>query len=80
MSKPLEGKVGLVFGVANKRSIAWGIAQAWAQAGASLIFNYQGERLKENVEELAATFGAHTPVAPCDVSRDEDIMKFFDFV
>ena len=63
MSKPLEGKVGVVFGVANKRSIAWGIAQAWAQAGARLIFNYQGERLKENVEELAATFGADTPVA-----------------
>jgi enoyl-[acyl-carrier protein] reductase I len=77
MSKPLEGKVGVVFGVANKRSIAWGIAQAWAQAGAKLIFNYQGERLKENVEELAATFGANTPVAPCDVSRDEDIAKFF---
>jgi len=80
MSKPLEGKTGLVFGVANKRSIAWGIAQAWAQAGARLIFNYQGERLKENVEELAATFGPETPVFPCDVSRDEDIAKFFDFV
>ncbi|NBR96577.1 MAG: enoyl-ACP reductase [Verrucomicrobia bacterium] len=76
----LAGKVGLVFGVANKRSIAWGIAKAWADAGAKLIFNYQGERLKENVEELAATFGADTPVAPCDVSRDEDIAKFFDFV
>ncbi|NCW28269.1 MAG: SDR family oxidoreductase, partial [Verrucomicrobia bacterium] len=79
-SKSLEGKVGLVFGVANKRSIAWGIAKAWADAGAKLIFNYQGERLKENVEELAATFGADTPVAPCDVSRDEDLSKFFDFV
>lgn len=76
----LAGKVGLVFGVANKRSIAWGIAKAWAEAGAKLIFNYQGERLKENVEELAATFGADTPVAPCDVSRDEDITKFFEFV
>lgn len=76
----LAGKVAVVFGVANKRSIAWGIAKAWADAGAQLIFNYQGERLKENVEELAATFGAHTPVAPCDVSRDEDIAKFFEFV
>ena len=73
----LAGKVGLVFGVANKRSIAWGIAKAWADAGAKLIFNYQGERLKDNVEELAATFGAETPVAPCDVSRDEDIAKAF---
>ena len=48
----LAGKIGLVFGVANKRSIAWAIAKAWAAAGARLIFNYQGERLKENVEEL----------------------------
>ena len=78
-SQSLKGKVGLVFGVANKRSIAWGIAKAWSDAGAKLIFNYQGDRLKENVEELAATFGAETPVAPCDVSRDEDIAKFFDF-
>lgn len=76
----LDGKVGLVFGVANKRSIAWGIAQAWAQAGVKLIFNYQGERLKENVEELTATFGPDTPLAPCDVSKDEDIKSFFDFV
>ena len=52
----LEGKIGLVFGVANKRSIAWAIAKAWAAAGARLIFNYQGERLKENVEELVAEF------------------------
>ena len=80
MSKVLDGKTAVVFGVANKRSIAWGIAQAWAQAGAKLIFNYQGERLKENVEELAATFGAETPVGPCDVSRDEDLAKFFEFV
>jgi enoyl-[acyl-carrier protein] reductase I len=42
----LAGKVGVVFGVANKRSIAWAIAKAWAEAGAKLIFNYQGERLK----------------------------------
>ena len=48
----LAGKVGVVFGVANKRSIAWAIARAWAAAGARLIFNYQGERLKDNVEEL----------------------------
>jgi enoyl-[acyl-carrier protein] reductase I len=49
----LTGKVGVVFGVANKRSIAWAIAKAWGAAGARLIFNYQGERLKENVEELS---------------------------
>ena len=48
----LSGKTGVVFGVANKRSIAWAIAKAWHKAGAKLIFNYQGERLKENVQEL----------------------------
>jgi enoyl-[acyl-carrier protein] reductase I len=73
----LEGKVGLVFGVANKRSIAWGIAQAWARAGAKLIFSYQGERLKENVEDLTAELGTGVPFFPCDVTRDEDITSFF---
>src|SRR5436305_3193730 len=52
----LAEKVGVVFGVANKRSIAWAIAKACAAAGARLIFNYQGERLKENVEELVGEF------------------------
>ena len=47
MEQILAGKTGVVFGVANKRSIAWAIAKAWAAAGAKLIFNYQGERLKE---------------------------------
>ena len=74
---PLTGKTGVIFGVANKRSIAWAIAQAWHKAGAKLIFNYQGDRLKENVEELAATFGAATMVASCDVGSDEEIERFF---
>ncbi len=73
----LEGKTGLVFGVANKRSIAWAIAQAWANAGAKLIFSYQGDRIKANVEELTAELGADTPFYPCDVSRDEEIAGFF---
>src|SRR5256886_14963205 len=73
----LAGKVGLVFGVANKRSIAWAIAKAWAAAGAKLIFNYQGERLKENVEELVGGFGEGAPLWPCDVSGEEDIAEFF---
>lgn len=75
--KPLQGKTGVVFGVANKRSIAWAIAQAWAEAGASLIFNYQGERLKENLEQLTGTFGEDTPMYPCDVSSDEELDGFF---
>src|SRR2546428_475506 len=76
----LQGKTGIVFGVANKRSIAWAIAQAWREAGARLAFTYQGERLKENVEELAGTFGKDTPLYPCDVTRDEDITRVFESV
>ena len=73
----LDGKLGLVFGVANKRSIAWAIAQAWAREGARLAFTYQGERLKENVEELAATFGPDTLLLPCDVTKDDEIARVF---
>ena len=74
---PLAGKTGVIFGVANKRSIAWAIAQAWHQAGARLMFNYQGDRVKENVEELAGAFGADTLIAPCDVGSDAEIERFF---
>src|SRR5438093_2513963 len=76
----LAGKIGVLFGVANKRSIAWAIAKAWAAAGARLIFNYQGERLKENVEELVGEFGEQTPLFPCDVSSDDEIRAFFENV
>jgi enoyl-[acyl-carrier protein] reductase I len=76
----LAGKTGVVFGVANKRSIAWAIAKAWAAAGARLIFNYQGERLKENVEELVAEFGEGVPLFPCDVGSDSEIANFFQQV
>jgi enoyl-[acyl-carrier protein] reductase I len=76
----LAGKTGVVFGVANKRSIAWTIAQAWAREGAKLAFTYQGERVKENVEELAGTFGADTLILPCDVTKDEDIANVFQAV
>jgi enoyl-[acyl-carrier protein] reductase I len=73
----LNGKIGLVVGVANKRSIAWAIAQAWHKAGATLAFTYQGERLKENVEELVGTFGQDTLLVPCDVTKDGDIDNVF---
>lgn len=76
----LDGKIGIVFGVANKRSIAWAIARAWAGAGARLVFTYQGERLRENVEELAGTFGADTLILPCDVTQDDQIAAVFDAV
>ena len=67
----------MVFGVANKRSIAWAIAQAWHEAGAELAFTYQGERLKDNVQQLAETFGADTLITECDVTKDEDIERVF---
>jgi enoyl-[acyl-carrier protein] reductase I len=76
----LAGKFGVVFGVANKRSIAWAIAQSWAKEGAKLAFTYQGERLKENVEELGATFGSDTLILPCDVTRDDQIAEVFNTV
>src|ERR1017187_9463183 len=73
----LEGKIGIVFGVANKRSIAWAIAQAWAKEGAKLAFTYQGERLKDNVTELTGTFGSDTLLLPCDVTKDDEIARVF---
>ncbi len=73
----LEGKIGVVFGVANRRSIAWAIAQAWAREGARLAFTYQGDRVKENVEELAGAFGADTLILPCDVTKDDEIARVF---
>ncbi len=76
----LDGKLGIVFGVANQRSIAWAIAQAWAREGAKLAFTYQGDRVKENVEELAGAFGADTLILPCDVTKDEEIASVFKIV
>lgn len=72
----LEGKYGIVFGVANKRSIAWAIAQSLAGAGMRLAFSYQGERLRENVEELASTLPGSILI-PCDVTVDADIDAVF---
>jgi enoyl-[acyl-carrier protein] reductase I len=75
----LEGKHGLILGIANKRSIAWGIAQSVAREGARLAVTYQGERLEENVRELAA--GLKDPlILPCDVSRDADLTAVADAV
>jgi len=68
----LEGKHGLILGIANKRSLAWGIAQSVAREGARLAVTYQGDRLEENVRELAAGLD-HPVILPCDVSRDDDL-------
>ena len=68
----LEGKTGLILGIANKRSLAWGIAQAVSREGARLAVTFQGERLEENVRDLAANL-KDPVILPCDVSRDEDL-------
>jgi enoyl-[acyl-carrier protein] reductase I len=68
----LDGKRGLILGVANKRSIAWGIAQSVSREGARLALTYQGERLEENVRELAASL-KDPVILPCDVTRDDDL-------
>jgi enoyl-[acyl-carrier protein] reductase I len=71
-----EGKTGLVFGVANKRSIAWAIAKRLAEGGARLAFTYQGDRIEKTVRELAAQ--ADSPlVTACDVRSDEEIDRVF---
>ncbi len=75
----LEGKTGIIFGVANKRSIAWGIAQALAREGMRLAFTYQGDRLKESVESLTSTM-AGTILLPCDVTNDAEITTVFNTV
>jgi enoyl-[acyl-carrier protein] reductase I len=72
----MTGKRGLVMGVANDRSIAWGIARAVAEQGAELAFTYQGEALEKRVRPLATSIGAKL-VLPCDVSTDESIDKAF---
>lgn len=65
-------------GIANKRSIAWGIAQAFAREGANMLFTYQGDRLKKNVEELAAELEpAPQVIGPCDVQSDADLDTVF---
>ena len=72
----MAGKRGLVMGVANDRSIAWGIARAIAAEGASLAFTYQGEALQKRVKPLADQVGARH-VLPCDVSDEASIDSVF---
>ena len=72
----MAGKRGLIMGVANNRSIAWGIAKALAAQGAEIAFSYQGEALKKRVEPLAAELGI-TTLVECDVSNDAAIDETF---
>lgn len=76
MSTDLQGKTGLIVGVANKRSISWAIAQAASAAGARLAVTYQGERLEANVRDLSAGL-ANPLILPCDVTDDAQIAHVF---
>jgi enoyl-[acyl-carrier protein] reductase I len=75
----LENKTGMIFGVANQRSIAWACASACAEKGAKLAFTYQGDRLKENVEKLTANMDGAI-VLPCDVSNQTEVDAAFQTI
>jgi enoyl-[acyl-carrier protein] reductase I len=77
LEKLLEGRTGLILGVANKRSIAWACAQSLASHGMRLAFTYMGERLEKSVRELAADLPGAL-VLPCDVTRPETIDALFE--
>ncbi len=76
----LKDKLGIIFGVANKRSIAWATAQALHQAGARLAFTYQGERLKDNVEALTKAEMPDSLLVACDVTKQEEVDETFEQV
>ena len=75
-SQLMAGKRGLIMGLANDKSIAWGIAKALADAGAELAFSYQGEALKKRVDPLAASLGSSL-VLPCDVGDEGSVDALF---
>ena len=75
----MKGKRGIVMGVANDRSIAWGIAEAVAEQGAEIAFTYQGDALEKRVRPLAETVGSNI-IIPCDVSSDEAIDETFNLL
>ncbi|MBE1296836.1 MAG: enoyl-ACP reductase FabI [Rhodobacteraceae bacterium] len=75
-SQLLSGKRGLIMGLANDKSIAWGIAKACADAGAELAFSYQGEALKKRVDPLASQLGSDI-VLPCDVGDEASVDALF---
>jgi enoyl-[acyl-carrier protein] reductase I len=72
----LAGKRALILGIASQRSIAWGIAEAMHRQGASLAFSYANERIRDRVDEAAATFNSSI-VLPCDVADDQQIENLF---
>ncbi|MFN2530458.1 MAG: enoyl-ACP reductase [Pyrinomonadaceae bacterium] len=74
----LQNKFGVIFGVANKRSIAWATALALHDAGARLTFTYQGDRLKDNVESLTAEAMPDSLLLPCDVTNEAEVDQTFN--
>jgi len=76
----LEKKNGIIFGVANKRSIAWATAQVLHQAGARLAFTYQGDRLKDNVDGLTRAEMPDSPLFSCDVTKQAEVDEAFQRV
>jgi enoyl-[acyl-carrier protein] reductase I len=76
----LEGKKGIIFGVANQRSIAWATAQALHAGGAQLAFTYQGERLKGNVAKLVSAEMPGAPQLECDVQDQASVEATFEFI
>ncbi|WP_078381403.1 enoyl-ACP reductase FabI [Sutcliffiella halmapala] len=78
MTLSLNGRTYVVMGVANKRSIAWGIARSLHDAGARLVFTYAGERLEKSVRDLAASLDRNDSIVlPCDVTKDEEVHTCF---
>ena len=75
----MQGKRGLIMGLANDKSIAWGIARTLADAGAELAFSYQGEALKKRVDPLAAQLGSDI-VLPCDVGDESSVDTLFEIL
>ena len=75
----MQGKKGLIMGVANDKSIAWGIAKSLAENGASIAFTYQGDALKKRVEPLAESVNSDILI-PCDVSDSESMQNVFEIL
>ena len=76
----MDGKTAVIFGVANKRSIAWGITEALANAGAKIALNYQNERMGKFVRKLVVHLPNEPFVGPCDVTKQEEVDRFFQDV
>ena len=73
----MDGKTVVIFGVANKRSIAWGITRALVDAGAKVALNYQNDRMRDAVEKLADELPERPWLAACDVTKEDEVTAFF---